>query len=86
MYTPEESRTVEQRDGLALSEMLIGELAAADDYVFGLPMHNFTVPSVLLREPNGSNRQTQGRYLSDILSIRTMSYPSPTAGAKDCHE
>ena len=47
MYTPEESRTAEQREALVLSDTLIAEMAAADEYVFGLPMHNFTVPSVL---------------------------------------
>lgn len=30
-----------------LSDTLIVELQAADEYVFGVPMHNFTVPSAL---------------------------------------
>ena len=47
MSTPEENRTEEQRDVLVLSDMLIGELKAADEYVFGVPMHNFGIPSVL---------------------------------------
>ena len=47
MSTPEENRTDEQRDVLVLSDMLIGELKAADEYVFGVPMHNFGIPSVL---------------------------------------
>ncbi len=47
MSTPEESRTEEQRDALVLSDMLIGELKAADEYVFGVAMHNFSIPSVL---------------------------------------
>jgi FMN-dependent NADH-azoreductase len=33
--------------GLALSEELIGELERADEYVFGVAMHNFAIPSVL---------------------------------------
>src|ERR1700679_2897226 len=44
-YTPEESRTPEQREVLALSDTLIAELEAADEYVLGVPMHNFTVAS-----------------------------------------
>jgi FMN-dependent NADH-azoreductase len=46
-YTPEAQRTQEQRNLLALSEALIGELRQADEYVLGVPMHNFSVPSVL---------------------------------------
>ena len=47
MQTPAEKRTRAQRDALLLSDTLIAELQAADEYVFGVPMHNFTVPSVL---------------------------------------
>ena len=46
-YTPEEARTPQQRELLALSDTLIAELEHADEYVFGVPMHNFGVPSVL---------------------------------------
>src|SRR5258708_6849969 len=46
-YTPEDSRTPAQREILALSETLIAELHSADEYVIGVPMHNFAVPSVL---------------------------------------
>lgn len=46
-YTPEEVRTPQQNALLALSETLIAELEHADEYVFGVPMHNFSVPSVL---------------------------------------
>jgi FMN-dependent NADH-azoreductase len=46
-FTPESSRTVAQRELLALSDQLIEELELADEYVFGVPMHNFGVPSVL---------------------------------------
>lgn len=45
-YTPQDARTPEQRELLALSETLIGELERADEWVFGVPMHNFTVPTV----------------------------------------
>ena len=46
-YTPEEARTPEQKKLLALSDTLLAELEQADEYVFGVPMHNFGVPSVL---------------------------------------
>ena len=46
-YTPEEARTPRQKELLALSDTLLAELAQADEYVFGVPMHNFGVPSVL---------------------------------------
>jgi FMN-dependent NADH-azoreductase len=45
-YTPAESRTPEQNGLLALSETLIEEIFAADEIVFGVPMHNFGTPSV----------------------------------------
>lgn len=47
VYTPEAARTPEQREVLALSDTLIAELEQADEYVIGVPMHNFGVPSVL---------------------------------------
>ena len=47
VYTPEETRTPQQKDLLSLSDSLIAELFQADQYVFGVPMHNFGVPSVL---------------------------------------
>lgn len=44
-YTPEEKRSLEQKQILALSDTLIAELEAADEYVIGVPMHNFSIPS-----------------------------------------
>ena len=46
-YTPDAARTSEQRKLLSLSEGLIAELQQADEYVFGVPMHNFSIPSTL---------------------------------------
>ena len=46
-YTPKDARTAEQNKTLALSDTLLAELKTADEYVFGVPMHNFAVPSVL---------------------------------------
>jgi FMN-dependent NADH-azoreductase len=46
-YTPEAARTPEQKALLSLSDSLLAELEQADEYVFGVPMHNFGVPSAL---------------------------------------
>ena len=40
-------RTAKQNELLDLSDSLIAELEQADEYVFGVPMHNFGVPAVL---------------------------------------
>jgi len=47
VYTPAEALTPEQKNLLALSDSLIAELEQADEYVIGVPMHNFGVPSAL---------------------------------------
>lgn len=44
VYTPEDARTAAQREILSTSDTLIAELEAADEYVIGVPMHNFGVP------------------------------------------
>src|ERR1700678_3345032 len=46
-FTPAPSRSEEQTAALALSEELIDELQQADEYVIGVPFHNFSIPSVL---------------------------------------
>jgi FMN-dependent NADH-azoreductase len=46
-HTPEDARTAQQKDALAVSEFLIAELHKADEYVVGVPMHNFSIPSTL---------------------------------------
>jgi FMN-dependent NADH-azoreductase len=46
-YTPEKSRTPQQKELLAVSDSFVAELHQADEYLFGVPMHNFGVPSVL---------------------------------------
>lgn len=47
VFTPEETQTPEQKKLLTLSDSLIAELQQADEYVIGVPMHNFGVPSAL---------------------------------------
>ena len=46
-YTSEESRSTDERQLLAVSDSLIAELEAADEYVIGAPMHNFSIPSTV---------------------------------------
>jgi len=47
VYTPEEARTPQQKELLSLSDSFLAELEQADEYVFGVPMHNFGIPSAL---------------------------------------
>lgn len=47
VHTPEAARTPEQSKLLNLSDILIEELKAADEYVLGVPMHNFSIASTL---------------------------------------
>ena len=47
IFTPEEARQPEQRALLAYSEEAVAELERADEYVIGVAMHNFSIPSVL---------------------------------------
>jgi FMN-dependent NADH-azoreductase len=46
-YSPEETLTAEQKATLANSDELIAELQSAEEYVFGVAMHNFSIPAVL---------------------------------------
>lgn len=46
-FSPETQRSPEQRALLTLSDQLIAELKQADEYVFGVAMHNFSIPSTL---------------------------------------
>lgn len=46
-YTPDEAQTAEHKAALKLSDELIAELHTADEYVFGVAMHNFSIPATL---------------------------------------
>ncbi len=46
-HTPANARQPEQRALLAYSEECIAELEQADEYVIGVAMHNFSIPSVV---------------------------------------
>ncbi|HTA53072.1 MAG TPA: NAD(P)H-dependent oxidoreductase [Candidatus Acidoferrum sp.] len=47
IYTPEESRTADQKDLLWLSGQFARELLKADEYVVGVPVHNLGLPASL---------------------------------------
>jgi len=47
MYTPAPNRDAAQNELLALSDVLIDELIAADEIVIGVAIHNFLIPSTL---------------------------------------
>lgn len=46
-HTPVDQRTAEQQATLAVSDSLIADLEDADEYVFGVPMHNFGISAGL---------------------------------------
>lgn len=47
LMTPEEERSTEQQQQVALADTLIAEIQQADILVLGAPMYNFTVPTQL---------------------------------------
>jgi FMN-dependent NADH-azoreductase len=47
VFTPAEAREAEQKALLAYSDECIAELEQADEYVLGVAMHNFSIPSVV---------------------------------------
>jgi FMN-dependent NADH-azoreductase len=44
-FTPPETHPADAQAAMRLSDALIDEFLAADHYVFGVPMHNFSIPS-----------------------------------------
>lgn len=46
-FSPEGSRTEEQKQLLSLSNTFLSELEEADEWIIGVPMHNFGISSVL---------------------------------------
>lgn len=44
-FTPPQNRTEELNQAIALSDTLVDEFLAADRYIFGVPMYNFSIPS-----------------------------------------
>ena len=44
-FAPADAQTPESRSAIAVSDQLLEEFLSADRYVFGVPMHNFNIPS-----------------------------------------
>jgi FMN-dependent NADH-azoreductase len=44
-FAPMDEQTPESKAAIAVSDSLVEEFTSADRYVFGVPMHNFNVPS-----------------------------------------
>lgn len=93
-FTPENARTPEQKATLATSEELISELEQADEYVFGVAMHNFSIPSVLklwidqvvrrgrtFGTDNGGARGLLQGKKATILAASGGAYPAGTPAA-----
>ena len=84
-YTPIASRTRQQNEILKLSTELITELTKADEYVIGLPMHNFGPPSIfklwvdqIITPSTLSQRPLAGRRGTFIVAAgRTYAPGSP---------
>ncbi|MBE9079083.1 FMN-dependent NADH-azoreductase [Romeria aff. gracilis LEGE 07310] len=68
-FTPPEQHTPELRDAIRLSNQLVDEFLAADVYVVGVPMYNFSVPGVFKS------------YIDQIVRIgRTVAFEPNDAG------
>jgi FMN-dependent NADH-azoreductase len=82
-FTPEEARTPEQRETLRLSDILVAELEAADEYVVGVPMHNFTIASVLrlwidqVARPGKTFAYVNGRPVGSLKGKKPPSWSLP---------
>ncbi|TVQ19817.1 MAG: FMN-dependent NADH-azoreductase [Leptolyngbya sp. DLM2.Bin15] len=62
-FMPPEERSPEMWDAIRLSDQLVDEFLAADIYVIGVPMYNFSVPGVFKS------------YIDQIVRIgRTVAY------------
>jgi FMN-dependent NADH-azoreductase len=46
-FTPPDQRNADQNQVLSISESLVADLQDADEYVFGVPMHNFSISAGL---------------------------------------
>ncbi len=68
-FTPPEQHTPELREAIRLSDQLVDEFLAADIYIIGVPMYNFSVPS------------TFKAYIDQIVRVgRTVAFEPNNAG------
>jgi len=74
-YTPKELRTHEQNQLLKLSTELIAELLDADEYVIGMPIHNWGPPSSfklwvdhIVTPSSNSEKPLTGKHATFIIA------------------
>jgi FMN-dependent NADH-azoreductase len=67
-FSPPEQHTPELQEAIRLSDRLVDEFLAADIYIIGVPMYNFSVPSVFKA------------YIDQIVRVgRTVAFESNNA-------
>jgi FMN-dependent NADH-azoreductase len=87
-YTPEESRTQEQKDAIALATTLADELINADALLFAVPLYNFGVSQhfkayidMLLTEPrlgSGATEKVLQGKPAELVVVRGGMYAAGT--------
>jgi FMN-dependent NADH-azoreductase len=89
-YTPKELRTYEQNQLLKLSAELIGELLDADEYVIGMPMHNWGPPSSfklwvdhIVTPSSSSERPLTGKRATFIIAAGGVYAPGSRGASKN---
>jgi len=84
-YTPQDQQTAHQKNVLVKSDQLIDELLAADCFVFGVPMYNFSVPAVFkayidLTVRAGKTFSFEGGMPKGLLIDKTAIFISSSGG------
>lgn len=84
-YTPEEQRTPEQRDALALAATLYDELVAADGLLFAVPLYNFgpsqhfkTYIDLVAAEPRVASTPFLAGKKAVLVTVRGGAYGAGT--------
>ena len=90
-YTPRGSRTCQQHEILRLSSEFIAELIGADEYVIGLPMHNFGPPSTfklwvdqIITPSTLMERPLAGKRGTFLITAGRIIAPGSPDSHKDC--
>ena len=71
-YTPAEQRTPELWQAIEKSDRLVDELLAADIYVMGVPMYNYSVPSgfkAYIDQRSGKPRRFTAGILTKLYGL-----------------
>ena len=86
-YSDPASHTAEQKQAIAIGNVMIAELQAADEYVLSTPMYNFAVPAILkawidhvVRAGKTFNANKDGSY-TGLLTGKKATVLIASAGA-----